>query len=1318
MLLLLCAGIQAAQWECGSGRSSRPCARSPLSSPACKLQLLRRHELGMWNQYPPRPSSTRELLSPTLQFSTVDDQCRLNTSSMSNLPAEFSIAAIGLHSLVSPAGNKESETGVEQSHAEEQYDEGRSLSVGANQESDTNSDELDKGYSGEHDSNIKLNNEQSVSDTDTLSSSDAAPDDDNTGNNGDFSGVSLLEHVDQGTLGKEEEGEELGKPPPPIGDMTSESVELAGQLSGENAETPSSLTQEECQSNENPSLKSLTVCSSKESKPSMSQVKNAGPELLEFDEHGNEEMVKSEEEYVKKGFMCGGDADEEDEELREYWTRAIQTSTSTGEIVEEIVKVLKHKQKTHDLLCPVCGSCVTRRVILRKRKRSSLISVERWYRDPLDEGEVQEEGALPDVAEVEREEQPDTEDIEAFGCLSCFSLFINKGRQLLNQLQEIGPDTFNCLPFFFPPYPWGMTQMNPRSAGYQTVVLSSEVADEIPTLDEQDASSMVVAPDFTCGIGSALLPDYPWGTTHFISKGKPSDQTEIAAEGGPNVEQQREGIDGSSDEERSGICGLAPAIIPAYPWGVCRKQIRGLEDAGAHSQSEEGAQPLISESTCTCGIAQALFPEYQWGYLTKAEDMEAGPKDARSVSSEDSNLQIVSHSEISDTVPLSQPEISDAVPQLEREERSCTCGLIPALIPNYPWGLTGRVKDTVENETDTQAKTVQETEGKEAEDKTSSCDLTSALLPDYPWGMTSESQDISEDTSNFRKKRESEHIGMSFLQNGAHMRIGSAVLPSYPWGKCSVHQSVHVEHGRLQPDQDAVDRDCICGLGLAMLPEFPWGQSLSKAKSKQHSKISSQEVKNYIEQETKIEACITSKTDVFTVTSTKMSYSGQKPPQNIKTMIPQETSHTIQHVKLDQMVTVIDASVKVDETAGIKGPPLASLPSTGFALLDFGDEGLRGKERIETKPSTGYAHLEEFIEEKDITISEIEEDPPLLKRTRSKTKPDRTWQSAPQESYYKPEKIRPQTPPTSGTQFPSFEWSVGKLDAGDLTTPLLKASIEPETETFVSVLKPSPVNVDQPKSDNWISVFKVSKPSDDGGLGVPLLSPASAYIEEIEEVKRPISHPQIQADVTEAVIDVPPSDSGGTSVGAIVATAPDLATTKKERDEWDILKAIVYGGLDISIASLGVTSSAAGGNAITRTVVYMGLATLFSGFIAFYHNVLNLYHYHKDYYIDVVGVTLMLHGTVALISYIVFGLLAPLVYAFSYRVTDDRDDKFILCCGVTIVAVTALALGKAKVSNKRYLRTLFAYLSGGVLAAIIGYLTGEHVAELLEEWGI
>lgn len=205
-----------------------------------------------------------------------------------------------------------------------------------------------------------------------------------------------------------------------------------------------------------------------------------------------------------------------------------------------------------------------------------------------------------------------------------------------------------------------------------------------------------------------------------------------------------------------------------------------------------------------------------------------------------------------------------------------------------------------------------------------------------------------------------------------------------------------------------------------------------------------------------MEAHFISKT---TLTTSKLTYPGEKPPKDSKSMIPQQSSQTVQHVKLDQTVTVINTSIKVEEVSAIKGSMLASLPSTGFALLDLVEEGVVEKGRLETRPSTGYAYLQEINEEaestgKDTTKtpqpatktkvskasvspttpasphtdyepelpeSEIKEDPMSLKY--SETKSEDTQQSIPEETFYKPGKIRPQLQP-------SCQWPVGKLNTG------------------------------------------------------------------------------------------------------------------------------------------------------------------------------------------------------------------------------------------------------------------------------------------------
>lgn len=292
-------------------------------------------------------------------------------------------------------------------------------------------------------------------------------------------------------------------------------------------------------------------------------------------------------------------------------------------------------------------------------------------------------------------------------------------------------------------------------------------------------------------------------------------------------------------------------------------------------------------------------------------------------------------------------------------------------------------------------------------------------------------------------------------------------------------------------------------------------------------------------------------------------------------------------------------------------------------------------------------------------------------------------------------------------------WSCCLTD--DLAEPLLKTSEKHKGNALTSISKPLSVS-DGAKT---ALVYKVSKPSDSESIVIP---PRPAVL---ESKKKPgeeffavvTDPPRVTADT---VLDVEFGDDiqpAQAAVATAIAT-PQVLDTKQQTEGWEILRSIVYGGLDIAIVSLGVTSSAAGGDAITRTVVYMGLATLFSGIIGFYHNVLNLYHHHREHYTKIVGKTLLLHGTVAIVSYFLFGVVSPVTYAFSFRESDNRDYKFSLCCGVTLVSVILLSLGKAHLTNKFYLRTVMAYVSSGVLASVIGYLTGEHISELLESWGI
>ncbi|KAI7748354.1 hypothetical protein M8C21_012992 [Ambrosia artemisiifolia] len=120
--------------------------------------------------------------------------------------------------------------------------------------------------------------------------------------------------------------------------------------------------------------------------------------------------------------------------------------TDIDEITEYDVETVLKKQDTHDLFCPNCNSCITKRVILRKRKRripvpgadgkrskpqtpvsseSNVVLDDSSENQTLNEVDSRVEDVQvqpPTSNESDHQREP-----EVFRCLSCFSIFMPIG---------------------------------------------------------------------------------------------------------------------------------------------------------------------------------------------------------------------------------------------------------------------------------------------------------------------------------------------------------------------------------------------------------------------------------------------------------------------------------------------------------------------------------------------------------------------------------------------------------------------------------------------------------------------------------------------------------------------------------------------------------------------------------------------------------------------------------------------------------------------------------------------------------------------------
>ncbi|KAJ4776684.1 Vacuolar iron transporter (VIT) family protein [Rhynchospora pubera] len=243
--------------------------------------------------------------------------------------------------------------------------------------------------------------------------------------------------------------------------------------------------------------------------------------------------------------------------------------------------------------------------------------------------------------------------------------------------------------------------------------------------------------------------------------------------------------------------------------------------------------------------------------------------------------------------------------------------------------------------------------------------------------------------------------------------------------------------------------------------------------------------------------------------------------------------------------------------------------------------------------------------------------------------------------------------------------------------------------------------------------YIVTKPKD----SIEIVSTVNVTSEIQEQITGPVQVPPTVSG--EAIIDMPeirPRECGCPGINI---------------NNWDIIKPIVYGGLVEVITSLSIISSAASTGASTLNILLLAAANLIGGLTLIIHDLSELKHAQDEAddrnedemgrYWALLGRKghFGLHASVAIISYIFFGLLPPLVYAFSFRKTDNSEYKMIAVAASSLVCIAILSLGKAHVRLPRtYFTTMLSYITIGVSASGLSYVAGLLLKQLIESLGL
>ncbi|XP_020967052.1 uncharacterized protein LOC107619581 isoform X2 [Arachis ipaensis] len=199
----------------------------------------------------------------------------------------------------------------------------------------------------------------------------------------------------------------------------------------------------------------------------------------------------------------------------------------------------------------------------------------------------------------------------------------------------------------------------------------------------------------------------------------------------------------------------------------------------------------------------------------------------------------------------------------------------------------------------------------------------------------------------------------------------------------------------------------------------------------------------------------------------------------------------------------------------------------------------------------------------------------------------------------------------------------------------------------------------------------------------------------------------------------------------------EIIATKSSNKGWEVLKSFVYGGLAELLASLSLVTSSASADANTLNIVALAIANLIGGLVLLIHNLRDLKNTKAreeeteneagvDKYYELLGRrdNFYLHTFVAVLSFLIFGLLPPVVYGFSFRESDDKELKLAAVAVASLIGLTLLALGKAHTQRRPnsnsyviYFTTVLYYVTSGVLASLLTYVAGALVKRLVEQLG-
>lgn len=98
-----------------------------------------------------------------------------------------------------------------------------------------------------------------------------------------------------------------------------------------------------------------------------------------------------------------------------------------------------------------------------------------------------------------------------------------------------------------------------------------------------------------------------------------------------------------------------------------------------------------------------------------------------------------------------------------------------------------------------------------------------------------------------------------------------------------------------------------------------------------------------------------------------------------------------------------------------------------------------------------------------------------------------------------------------------------------------------------------------------------------------------------------------------------------------------------------------------------------------------------------------------------------LHASFAVFSYLVFGLLPPTMYGFTFRESDNKDYKILAVGVASFACIFLLAIAKTYVMRSKkvsdYVKSIMYYMTMAISVSGVSYAAGDLIKMVMEKLG-